>query len=405
MPLLELEGLAKAYGDTTALRELSLAVGAGEIVALLGPSGCGKTTLLRVIAGLERADAGIVRFDGRDIAAVPAHRRNFGLMFQDLALFPHMDVAANIGFGLRMRRWPRARRDERVRELLALVGLAGFEKRTIEQLSGGERQRVALARSLAPSPQLLMLDEPMGALDRALRHCAHRRAARDPQRHRNDGAVRHARPGRGARHRRSRRRAFRGAADAGRAARRPRRATRERLRRALPRLRESAGGACRAAGRGARRDDGRGRARGRRRRSLAGRRRCRARARRRRHAASRHRRRPRRERARRRGAGARHRRSQGAAARARRGRRADADRARPGRTSSPATGCTSRSTRRRCGCCHRSVERAVPRCQPCAHAVRFAHERPRSIRRHGFASREAAASCSARSIRRASTAS
>ena len=148
---------------------MSLSVEPGAIVCLLGPSGCGKTTLLRVVAGLERPDAGQVCFAGAPVDDVPIHRRGFGLMFQDYALFPHRDVAGNVAFGLRMRRLPRDRIAARVAEMLDLVGLAGYERRRVYELSGGERQRVALARSLAPSPRLLMLDEPLGALDRALR--------------------------------------------------------------------------------------------------------------------------------------------------------------------------------------------------------------------------------------------
>ena len=151
------------------LRGASLAVAPGETVALLGPSGCGKTTLLRVIAGLERPAAGRVLFDGQEMMQTPAHRRGFGLMFQDHALFPHLDVERNIDFGLRRAGWERGRRERRVSELLDLAGLSGFGRRTLEGLSGGERQRVALARALAPEPRLLMLDEPLGSLDRGLR--------------------------------------------------------------------------------------------------------------------------------------------------------------------------------------------------------------------------------------------
>ncbi|MEP7198994.1 MAG: ABC transporter ATP-binding protein, partial [Chloroflexota bacterium] len=136
---------------------------------LLGPSGSGKTTLLRIIAGLEQADAGTLTFAGRDMRAVPIHARGFGLMFQDLALFPHRDVFENVAFGLRMMRLPRAEIETRVKESLALVGLGAFTQRDVNQLSGGEQQRVALARSLAPRPRLLMFDEPLGALDRLLR--------------------------------------------------------------------------------------------------------------------------------------------------------------------------------------------------------------------------------------------
>jgi ABC-type Fe3+/spermidine/putrescine transport system ATPase subunit len=168
-PLLDIRDIVKYYGETPALRGVSLTGDEGAIVCLLGPSGCGKTTLLRVVAGIERADSGAVRFAGRPIDGVPVYRRGFGLMFQDYALFPHRDVAGNVAFGLRMQNLPRDRIATRVAEMLELVGLAGYDRRRVYELSGGERQRVALARSLAPSPRLLMLDEPLGALDRALR--------------------------------------------------------------------------------------------------------------------------------------------------------------------------------------------------------------------------------------------
>ncbi|MEP6871958.1 MAG: ABC transporter ATP-binding protein, partial [Anaerolineaceae bacterium] len=148
--------------------DVSFAVAAGETLAIVGPSGCGKTTLLRLIAGLHRLSAGTVFFDDEDLAGVPVHKRRFGMMFQDFALFPHLDVEENVAFGLR-RQITDSSRTARVTELLELVGLAGFGKRTIEALSGGERQRVALARSIAPEPRLLMLDEPLGSLDRGLR--------------------------------------------------------------------------------------------------------------------------------------------------------------------------------------------------------------------------------------------
>lgn len=163
------EHIAKSYPGLPALHDVSLTAGEGEIVCLLGPSGCGKSTLLRIIAGLETADAGRVLFDGQDMAATPAHRRRFGLMFQDYALFPHKDVWGNVAFGLRMAGLPHRAIVGRVREMLTLVGLAGYERRRVTELSGGEQQRVALARSLAPRPRLLMLDEPLAALDRALR--------------------------------------------------------------------------------------------------------------------------------------------------------------------------------------------------------------------------------------------
>jgi thiamine transport system ATP-binding protein len=167
--MLSVEEVVVDFAGKVALDRLDLEVGDGEVVALLGPSGCGKTTLLRVVAGLEPARTGRVRLDGRDLASVPTHQRGIGLMFQDYALFPHRDVAANVAFGLEMRRDPAPDRDARVAEVLGLVGLDGFGHRSVSTLSGGERQRVALARALAPSPAVLMLDEPLGALDRTLR--------------------------------------------------------------------------------------------------------------------------------------------------------------------------------------------------------------------------------------------
>jgi thiamine transport system ATP-binding protein len=167
--LLDVSHVSKSYPGLPVLDDISFTVGEGEIVCLLGPSGCGKTTLLRLIAGLETPDAGRVAFGGQDLAAVPVHRRNFGLMFQDYALFPHKDVAANVAFGLRMQSWPAEKVTQRVRETLQLVELSGYEGRRVSELSGGEQQRVALARSLAPRPRLLMFDEPLGSLDRSLR--------------------------------------------------------------------------------------------------------------------------------------------------------------------------------------------------------------------------------------------
>jgi ABC-type Fe3+/spermidine/putrescine transport system ATPase subunit len=167
--LLELTKLHKSYGSTPALRGVSLSIPAGSITCLLGPSGCGKSTLLRLIAGLEEPDQGQIRFRGHSLAGIPTHRRSFGLMFQDYALFPHLDVAANVAFGLHMRGDQPPAIAARLAEMLELVGMKGYEQRRVYELSGGERQRVALARSLAPSPQLLMLDEPLGALDRTLR--------------------------------------------------------------------------------------------------------------------------------------------------------------------------------------------------------------------------------------------
>ena len=169
MPALEVLGVSKSFGTMAAVRNVSLTADRGELVCLLGPSGCGKTTLLRLIAGLDPLDAGTIAFDGRDLRSLAPHERGFGLMFQDLALFPHMDVFGNVAFGLRMQHLPDGEVRQRVNELLELVELAGFGNRKVHELSGGERQRVALARSLAPAPKLLMLDEPLGSLDRALR--------------------------------------------------------------------------------------------------------------------------------------------------------------------------------------------------------------------------------------------
>ena len=167
--MLEIRHLRKTYPDGWTLHDVTFSVAEREILCLLGPSGCGKSTLLRLIAGLETPDGGQILLHGTDITDLPPHRRGFGLMFQEYALFPHKDVFGNVAFGLRMQGLGRRAVAARVAEVLALVGLEGFEHRDVSQLSGGERQRVALARSLAPQPRLLMLDEPLGALDRALR--------------------------------------------------------------------------------------------------------------------------------------------------------------------------------------------------------------------------------------------
>jgi len=169
--MLALRGVEVRFGEVRAVADTNLDLAAGEMLALLGPSGCGKSTLLRAIAGLEPLAAGTISLDGDDITADAPEARPFGLMFQDHALFPHRDVGQNVEFGLRMNEVASATRRERVGELLELVGLAGYERRAVTTLSGGEAQRVALARALAPAPRVLLLDEPLGSLDRHLRDC------------------------------------------------------------------------------------------------------------------------------------------------------------------------------------------------------------------------------------------
>ena len=164
-----IQEVSKTYGELHALDGISFKVGEGEIVAVLGPSGCGKSTLLSIISGLEPADKGEISWQGVSLSNVPTHKRGFGLMFQDLMLFPHRNVQANIAFGLEMMKWDETDINKQVETMLSFVGLSGYEVRSIHTLSGGEQQRVALARSLAPRPRLLMLDEPFSSLDRSLR--------------------------------------------------------------------------------------------------------------------------------------------------------------------------------------------------------------------------------------------
>jgi ABC-type Fe3+/spermidine/putrescine transport system ATPase subunit len=168
-PILELRHVAKRFGAAVPADDVSLAIEAGEFFTFLGPSGSGKSTLLRIIAGLEQADAGLVLLRGRDVGGVPPWRRHLGMVFQQYANFPHMDVARNVAYGLRRRGLDAVEVKARVAELLDLVGLAGFEARRVTQLSGGEQQRVAIARALAPRPELLLLDEPLAALDEKIR--------------------------------------------------------------------------------------------------------------------------------------------------------------------------------------------------------------------------------------------
>jgi putative spermidine/putrescine transport system ATP-binding protein len=166
---LVLEGISKSFNGVAAVDHVDLAVPSGTFVCMLGPSGCGKTTLLRTIAGLEEPTSGRILIDGKDITKVPAHQRDFGMVFQSLALFPHLNVGENVAYPLRIRGVGRADQAERAEELLALVDLRGYADRPVSKLSGGQRQRVAIARALALSPKLFLLDEPLSALDAKLR--------------------------------------------------------------------------------------------------------------------------------------------------------------------------------------------------------------------------------------------
>ena len=164
-PFLILNGLEKSFADQVVLRDISVTVEPGEILVLLGPSGSGKTTLLRLIAGFEQPDEGQILVSDEDVTPLPPEKRNFGMVFQHYALFPHLSVAGNVAFGLESRGVPREQRASRVSEVLPLVDLGGFEERRVQEISGGQQQRVALARALAPDPRLMLLDEPTNNLD------------------------------------------------------------------------------------------------------------------------------------------------------------------------------------------------------------------------------------------------
>jgi spermidine/putrescine transport system ATP-binding protein len=168
-PVLELRGVSKSFGPVRAVQDISLQVRRGEFLCIIGPSGCGKTTTLRLIAGFTEPDGGDLLLEGRSVVRVPPYRRQVNTVFQNYALFPHMTVAENIGFGLEMRKVPREERARRIGEILALVELPDYGPRAVQQLSGGEQQRVALARALVNNPTILLLDEPLGALDQKVR--------------------------------------------------------------------------------------------------------------------------------------------------------------------------------------------------------------------------------------------
>ena len=167
--IIEIKGISKSFEDNCVLDDLSLKIRKNEFLTLLGPSGCGKTTTLKIIAGFEEADNGEVLFNGTDISTLPPYKRPVNTVFQKYALFPHMNVYENIAFGLKIKKTPKDEIDSKVKEMLKLVSLTGFEKRKIESLSGGQQQRVAIARALINEPEVLLLDEPLGALDLKLR--------------------------------------------------------------------------------------------------------------------------------------------------------------------------------------------------------------------------------------------
>lgn len=167
--LLELKNIKKGFGETDVLNGITLSIKKGEFITFLGASGCGKTTTLRIIAGLEEPDSGTVFLDGKDVTSIPPNQRDVNTVFQNYALFPHLNVEANVGYGLKIKRVPKVEIKKKVTEILELVQLTGYEKRMPSELSGGQKQRVAIARALVNSPKLLLLDEPLGALDLKLR--------------------------------------------------------------------------------------------------------------------------------------------------------------------------------------------------------------------------------------------
>ncbi len=197
MANVELENISRRYTEVVAVEGVSIAVKSGEFLTLLGPSGCGKSTTLRIVAGLLQPTSGRVLIDGKDVTALGAAKRNIGMVFQSLALFPHMTAAENVAFGLKMRKVPEAEKQARVARILDLVALGKLAGRYPAQMSGGQQQRVALARALVIEPSILILDEPFGSLDRKLREVDADRTLSDHPRSRHHRALRHSRPGRG----------------------------------------------------------------------------------------------------------------------------------------------------------------------------------------------------------------
>ena len=197
---ISIRNVTKTYGTFTALDNVSLEIASGEFITLLGPSGSGKTTLLMVLAGFIRPDSGEVRFGDRDVSLLPPHKRDVGMVFQNYALFPHMTVAGNVGYPLRLRGVAKAEIADRVQKVLELVQLGELGARNVDQLSGGQRQRVALARAIVFEPRILLMDEPLSALDKKLARADADRGSPPPSAARHDDGLRHARPARGADH-------------------------------------------------------------------------------------------------------------------------------------------------------------------------------------------------------------